>query len=338
MYVFQYLLLSRLSYYLKKISLFSFFFTLILLSNDTFGAQLKITFDPSPDPRVVGHKLYFAKASEHLTIYMVDLKDSTVYLTPNLPKNSIYYFGATAYDQYGNESEFSNIYTYQDTEQTIYPVDDIGGNSTDIFYVEYFNNYMAGDNAMYWYDTGQSNSMFEDNSLFEIYTINNNNVFGTNSSLDDIHSHYIGPCNYDLASFEFSGRMMRTDHNGGVGVTFLSNYPVTDKYYRLGAEGQEPFHIAVHSQANATVYGIIATGVVAQPDEWYLFRINVRETVLQTEIQAKVWNEYDPEPDYWQIDAFDDTPHRHLSGTFGLWGHANGSKYWDDLMVQYLQN
>lgn len=319
---------------LKNITL-SFFFLGILSCNALFAAQLKIALSPNPDPRVTGHKLYFAKDSEYIHIYVVNLKDTTVYVTPNLQKGTLYYFGATAYDQYGNESGFSNIISYQIPHQPLGPEQRQYGDPSDIFYEENFQNYLPGDNAMYWFDTLANNSVVEDNSLFEIYTINNNNVLGTDSTLINIHSHYIGPGNFDLTSFEYSGRIMRTSDAGAAGVTFLSTYPIRANSYHLRAMGRQPFHLTTYPHRTAAIYGNTTTGVIPIANEWYRFRIKVRDTGRHTEIQAKVWRESGSEPDQWQIIANDRSPYRLVSGTFGVWSGYEGAKFWDDLLIRY---
>jgi hypothetical protein len=69
------------------------------------------------------------------------------------------------------------------------------------------------------------------------------------------------------------------------------------------------------------------------PNVWYWFRIWVQDTGVRTEILAKVWQEGQAEPADWQVNAYDDTPTRLVSGTFGVWSYLSGSKYWDDLSV-----
>lgn len=327
-------LLFKIYDLLKNITL-SIFFLGILSCNNLFAAQLKISLTPSSDQRVTGHRLYFAKDSEPMHIYVVDLRNATGYLTPNLQKGTLYYFGATAYDQDGNESGFSNIISYQVPERKISPEGRQDGDPSDIFYEENFQQYFPGDNAIYWFDTGANNSLIEDNSLFGIYTINSNNVVGTDSTLINIHSHYIGPGNFDLTSFEYSGRIMRTSDAGAAGVTFLSAYPIRANSYHLRAIGRQPFHLTSYPHRAAPIYGNTNTGVIPIPNEWYRFRINVRDSGRSTEILAKVWPESDLEPDQWQIIANDRSRYRLVSGTFGVWSGYDGAKFWDDLIIRY---
>lgn len=85
-----------------------FFF--FLSCNNLFAAKVKITFDPSKDSRVVGHKIYYGM-STHIS-NIIDIGKKNSYIVYNLQKGVTYYFAATAYDKYGNESGFSNIMSY----------------------------------------------------------------------------------------------------------------------------------------------------------------------------------------------------------------------------------
>ena len=171
----------------------------------------------------------------------------------------------------------------------------------------------------------------EDDTLFQVFDLGGNNVFGTTSTQRNIHSHYVGPGGAGFSSYEYTGRMMMTASSSGIGVTFYSQYPVTDAYYRLRRYHSNSFHIAPDG---TTVSGDIDTGVVPIANVWYRFRVQVEDTGTRTEIRAKVWVDGSAEPDDWQIDCYDDNPTRLLGGTIGIWSYYSGSKYWDDLTVE----
>jgi hypothetical protein len=126
--------------------------------------------------------------------------------------------------------------------------------------------------------------------------------------------------------------MMMTDAKGSIGVTFLSQYPLTDAYYRLRSINSSSFHISAHPDGKE-VFGVVDSGVIPAINQWYRFRIQVQDSGIRTEILAKVWNESLPEPSDWQINAYDDTFTRLVAGTFGLWSYSSGYKYWDDLKI-----
>ena len=127
---------------------------------------------------------------------------------------------------------------------------------------------------------------------------------------------------------------MKTDSGSGIGVTFFSQYPLADAYYRLRRYESKPaFHLAAHG---TSVSGDLNTGVIPVANVWYWFKIQVEDTDTRTEIRAKVWSENDSEPIDWLIDAFDDSPNRLAAGTIGLWSMGLGNKYWDDIAVVSL--
>ncbi|PXF56318.1 MAG: hypothetical protein C4B58_13905 [Deltaproteobacteria bacterium] len=197
-------------------------------------------------------------------------------------------------------------------------------------YSEGFEAYNDGGDPVDWLDTAANNNMSKDNSLFQVVDVGGEKVFGTASTLTNIHSHYTGSGSTVFSNYEYTARMMMTVSSGGIGVTFLSQYPVRDAYYRLRHHKSDSFHIAPHG---TSVFGITDTGVVPIANNWYRFRVRVQDTGIRTEILAKVWLDGDVEPIDWQVNAYDDTDNRLTSGTFGVWSFMIGSKYWDDLMV-----
>jgi hypothetical protein len=325
---------KRIFNMLQRIVISITFFFIILSYNNLFAAQIKITFDPSPDPRAIGHKIFYGKSTNFSNVE--DLGSATTYLTPDLEEEVLYYFAAKAYDKYGNESAFSNILSYKIPKKTQTSDSEIE-NGTNNFssFREDFQNYSVGDAPSDWLNTGYNNSMIENSGLFEVFGIGNDNVFGTTSTLNNIHSHYIGQNSAELSSlpsFEYAGRMIITDSGGGIGVTFLSQYPVNDAYYRLRSINNNSFHIAAHPHGKE-LSGIIDSNIIPKVNEWYQFRIKVQILDNRTEILAKVWPKYEVEPVDWQIDAYDDASDRFVDGTFGVWSYGAGSKFWDDLSV-----
>jgi hypothetical protein len=317
---------------LFHISIFIFIAILLgLFSTNANAAQVKVILDPSPDSRAIGHKLYYCQSSNMSKTNFtekIDLGTKTYYVTPQLQKGATYYFAATAYDKYGNESVFSEVISYKVPEKG-----DEGNKPDSVYLMEDFEKYAAGSNPSNWFNTKDNNSMVEDTNLFKVYSINNNKVFGTTSTLTNIHSHHLKSYIEKLSSAEYTGRMMMTDPTSGIGVTFLSHYPFTDTYYRLRCDRWNSFRLAPHPHNTAKVFGITDTGVIAKANQWYKFRIKIQDTGARTEILAKVWPENTSEPSKWQIDAYDNTSNRVSSGTFGVWSGWAGNKYWDDLTV-----
>jgi hypothetical protein len=67
---------------------------------------VKLAWTASTSTQVTGYKIYYGAATGQYTV-VTDAKNVLTYSFQNLPAGN-YFFAATAYDQYGNESGFSN--------------------------------------------------------------------------------------------------------------------------------------------------------------------------------------------------------------------------------------
>jgi hypothetical protein len=198
---------------------------------------------------------------------------------------------------------------------------------------EDFELYNPGDDPVDWLDTGADNSLLPA-EYFQVFDVTGNRALGTTVTLTNIHSHYVGPGSSNWAEYTFTGRMRMSDIAGGIGVTFLSDYPNSERYYRLRRGnflGGKVYSISSHGTGIPA--GTVLTGVDPVANVWYRFRIEVTDTGLRTEIRAKVWPEGDPEPASWQADCYDDSAIRLTTGTVGVWSMGRGAKYWDDFVV-----
>jgi len=175
--------------------------------------------------------------------------------------------------------------------------------------------------------------MVEDDSLFGVADLGGNHVFGTSSTKTNIHSHYVSSESAGWSAYEFRGRMLITDPNGGIGVTVHSQYPNTDAYYRIMRWGDGDFYMEPHPYPTPIDCESSRTGVVPQIDRWYRFRLEVVPGEVSTSIRAKVWQDGTSEPTTWQVRCEDLLSDRLDSGTVGVWSMSRGSKYWDDLEV-----
>jgi PKD repeat protein len=212
----------------------------------------------------------------------------------------------------------------------------ISGETQSILFSDNFELYEAGEDPADWKDTGKNNSFNEDPALFETKVLGSTIAFGTNSRNTNIHSHYNGEGAVTWANYTYTGRMYVTSSRGGIGLTFLSQYPVeSDVYYRLRRYTRKPaFYISPHG---TSVKGDKDSGVSPVTNSWYQFRIEVEDTGIRTNIRAKVWKEEDGEPEGFQIDAYDDSSSRITSGTVGVWTMGRGVKLFDDLEVELRQ-
>ena len=205
---------------------------------------------------------------------------------------------------------------------------------SDVIYTEDFEAYAADENPFDWFDSAVNNSMLEDDSLFKVFDLSGNKAFGTTSTLTNIHSHYMGAGIDALSSYEYTGRMRMTSATSGIGVTFFSQYPQADAYYRL-RHTDNSYHISSHG--TSITGGTTDTGIVPLPNVWYRFKIQVVDVVdtTRTVIRAKVWQDATAEPSAWQVVAYDDSATRLTSGRIGVWSSSSDIKYWDELVVDF---
>lgn len=73
--------------------------------------SLSLAWDPSPDPRVAGYRLYLGGISQTYT-NLTDVGNKTSITILNLIPGATYYFAVTAYDSHGSESAFSGEIAY----------------------------------------------------------------------------------------------------------------------------------------------------------------------------------------------------------------------------------
>lgn len=234
----------------------------------------------------------------------------------------------------GTFTETLTVSALETTAVEVITVTLVVTSEVDPMYSEDFGAYAPGADPEDWLDTGAENSL-EEVDLFQVLDLGGGRVFGTASTLSNIHSHYVGAGSDTFSSYEYTGRMRLGSRWGGIGVTFLSQYPRADAYYRLRRSGYgDTFHLSTHG--TSITGGTTDTGVDPDRDVWYRFRIQVEDAGAWTGIRAKVWAEGTTEPTGWQIDCYDDTTTRLSAGTIGVWSRVTGAKYWDDLVVNPL--
>ena len=184
-------------------------------------------------------------------------------------------------------------------------------------------------------ETGANNSLIKDRTLFKI---KKNGVFYTESELVNIHAHYRANQASQFKNYTYTGMMRILESGGGVGVTFYSDYPKSDTYYRLRMFGGGSFHIAPHPDGEYTLEGSTDTGVIPDVELWQKFKIVVRTYRNRTRIRAKVWPKGAAEPANWQVDCIDRGENRIKKGKPGVWSMASGTKQWKKLKVSLLSN
>ncbi|MFB3924520.1 MAG: CFI-box-CTERM domain-containing protein [Syntrophales bacterium] len=91
-------------------------FALIILftAKWLYGADIKLAWDPVTEADVSGYRIYYGTSSGHYTS-IIDAGNQPSCVVTGLDSTVTYYFAATAYDQSGNESGFSNEVVYAGT-------------------------------------------------------------------------------------------------------------------------------------------------------------------------------------------------------------------------------
>jgi chitinase len=83
----------------------------LFLSSSAFAGPVTLAWDAVSDPDLAGYRLYYGYASGSYSVTLGVGKATTAALS-GLDAGRTYYFAATAYDVYGDESDFSNEVSY----------------------------------------------------------------------------------------------------------------------------------------------------------------------------------------------------------------------------------
>jgi hypothetical protein len=122
-------------------SCLSFLAALFVFAPLALSSQTTLTWNSSSDPEVVGYRLYYGNASRDYFPAM-DVDSQTSWTITDLIEGTPYYFAVTAYDQAGNESDFSEEVSqtiYEDAEDIstagwdLCPLSTMGGVITNVF-------------------------------------------------------------------------------------------------------------------------------------------------------------------------------------------------------------
>ena len=205
--------------------------------------------------------------------------------------------------------------------------------------------YMPMDEGKGWTVSG-----WEEENL-HIGTLQDRNIALVTDKSDpeliNIYSHYSYPGPVDAAllwkNYIYMGRMRFAEENASVGVTFLSLHPKgIDQCYLLGRDADHrTFCLFAHPsgvhnlKSSDAVQDKRDSGIVPQPNVWYYFQIRVEDTGTRTNISAKIWPETGVMPPAPQIDAYDESCIRSISGTVGLWtaGTSTTERQYDNLRL-----
>ena len=205
--------------------------------------------------------------------------------------------------------------------------------------VEHFEAFATGEEPVSWSQTGTKQQIVPDATLFTITGIPEGNSLalgnqGTHSELEDAYTHFSGTDAALWSNYTYQGRLYVGDANAALGLTFHSSYPTADAYYRIRRYQEQPtFQLDRHPIGGPMLYGKLDSQVNPAPATWYRFRIDVQEADTHISIKARLWQDGTTEPVDFQIDAYDDTDRRLLSGAVGIWTVGSGTKLVDSLAV-----
>ena len=126
---------------------------------------------------------------------------------------------------------------------------------------------------------------------------------------------------------------MTTEDGGGVGVTFLSDYPRSDSYYRLRAFNGRQFEIEPHG---TSMDESCISDVPIEANAQYNFQVIFRGASQRTNVRARVWKVGETRPAF-QLNCNDTSDTRRRSGRFGIWSLGEGSKSWRSMNARRLR-
>jgi len=99
------------SHYLVFLSFLSLTAILVLLANLVYSAEVTLVWDPNTEKNVAGYRLHYGFETRKY-IYDIDVGDQTSYMITGLDPGTTVFFAATAYDIYGNKSDYSEELAY----------------------------------------------------------------------------------------------------------------------------------------------------------------------------------------------------------------------------------
>jgi hypothetical protein len=107
-------------------------FVLHLLPFGAYGAELSLAWDANTEPDLAGYNIYFGTASRDYSD-PINVGDVTEVTLTGFDEGSTYYFAATAYDEDGNESAYSEelVHTFSNGKPKPPPEDSDGDGVPD---------------------------------------------------------------------------------------------------------------------------------------------------------------------------------------------------------------
>ncbi len=196
-------------------------------------------------------------------------------------------------------------------------------------YRQDFSGYPASALVGGWIDTEPEYGLGVDDSIFRVLDVSGNPALYSGRELEAAHSHHLAP-GLEWTDMEMTGRMRIDQAGAGIGVTIASDYPSSDRYYRLSRSPGGPFEIRGRTSLSCSPR---STGVTPAPGIWYHYRLSAIGESGGQRIRAKVWRADEAEPASSQASCLDPSAEGSTTGTFGAWLSGDGQRYWDDFEV-----
>jgi hypothetical protein len=92
--------------------------TLLCVATSVAGANVTLAWDGNSEPNISGYKVYYGRVSQTYP-FVIDAGSNTTQVISNLEDGITYYFAVTAYDAFGQESDFSGEIPYTIPLQSI---------------------------------------------------------------------------------------------------------------------------------------------------------------------------------------------------------------------------
>ncbi|HEX2836340.1 MAG TPA: Ig-like domain-containing protein [Thermoanaerobaculia bacterium] len=219
----------------------------------------------------------------------------------------------------------------------------------EVSYSDGFQSYGTPSNPPGWVDTSVGSPHPTANGLYKTWPdplTSGNVVYGTkqSSGKPEGNNPRIGTFSTLTTKFfagegrfEYRGRLLRTNADTRIGLTFFSSYPEVDRYYLIGLWSQPSsanLTMQLFGFGGGTPAGTVDSNVPLTPNQWYRFVIQVDDAGNATRIRARFWLDGQTEPATFAIDAVDASVSRLTSGRIGIWSAVKGDAYVDDLYAK----
>ena len=234
---------------MRKASVFIFFMVSVInfafLIHNSYGGSVTLEWDPpdgSPSD-LAGYKIYYGNSSGNYT-NSIDVGNVTTYTVTGLTEGLTYYFAATAYDIYENESDYSNeISTMIPFPQYIVTINKSGNGSGTVISSPAGIN--CGSDCSELFDTGTTVTLTasaNSNSTFEGFT--GSGCSGSGSCVLTINSGKTVTATFNIKTFTIT-TIASSGGNISPSGNVVVNYGSNQTFSITPASGYKIFDVKV---------------------------------------------------------------------------------------------